>query len=260
MDYMSSAIPVASDFDATEFSDFCSLIQHPVIRHRKVWEWSFIFHHLQKEGKLAGGMKGLGFGVGLERLPSAFASRGCMIVATDSPPDIGAPWQGQQHSGHKSQLFFKGIVDEEIFDSRVSFRVCDMNGIDPGLTGFDFCWSACAFEHLGSLDAGARFVANSLKSLKIGGIAVHTTEFNLSSNSDTSFVGGTVIYRRKDIDELHRMLVEAGHMARPIPIVIGSADLDSHVDVPPYTHNPHLKLRLMNFVTTSIGIVIERGR
>gem|GEM_PF-4006565 len=34
---------------------------------------------------------------------------------------------------------------------------------------------------------------------------------------------------------------------------------DYLVDVPPYRHNPHLKLMFGNFVVTSIGLVIRRG-
>lgn len=103
-------------------------------------------------------------------------------------------------------------------------------------------------------------MVNSPNTLKVGGIAVHSTEFNLNSDTDTFSDGPPVLYRRKDMDEMRRALTEAGHKVRPIPISMGNAVLDNHVDVPPYTHNPHLKLRLMNFIATSIGIVIERGR
>ena len=46
-------------------------------------------------------------------------------------------------------------------------------------------WSSCSLEHLGSISHGIEFILNSLKCLKQHGVAVHTTEFNLSSNEET---------------------------------------------------------------------------
>ena len=37
----------------------------------------------------------------------------------------------------------------------------------------------------------------------------------------------------------------------------GATTEDRYVDVPPYRHDPHLKLRVESFVTTSIGLIIE---
>jgi hypothetical protein len=258
MAYMGSAVPVASDFDAPPFLKFLKLIQHRDLKHRKLWEWAFILHHFEAEGKLRPGMKGLGFGVGQEKLPSIFASRGCSIVATDGPPEIGATWAGGEYSSQKDQLFYDFIIDRDRFDALVKFQVCDMRDIDLRLFNFDFCWSACAFEHLGSLDAGIDFVMESVKTLKAGGIAIHTTEFNVGSNEETLENGRTVLYRRKDIDKLFDTATRAGHKVRPIPIEFGTSEIDRHVDAPPFS-DPHLKMRLEAFVTTSIGIVIERG-
>jgi hypothetical protein len=104
------------------------------------------------------------------------------------------------------------------------------------------------------------FILNSLATLKIGGVAIHTTELNLSSEKDTVSSGPTVLYRRSDIERLRKMLTDAGHNVRDIPIRLDETLLDNHIDVPPYTHNPHLKLRLMEYTSTSFGIVVERGQ
>ena len=256
--YMGSAVPIASDFATAQFREFLNIIRHPLLMHRKLWEWAFILHHLQEEGKLRPGMRGLGFGVGEEKLPCIFASRGCIITATDGPPEIAEVWSNGQYSNQKSQLFYDFITDRDNFDHLVDFQQCDMNHIDPNLRSFDFSWSACAFEHLGSLDAGIDFVMNSLNTLKPGGIAVHTTEFNVNSDEDTLESGGTVLFRRKDINKLRELATKAGHKVRAIPIEFGTTSIDLHVDAPPYG-DPHLKIELARFVTTSVGIVIERG-
>lgn len=250
---------MASDFDAEELAESRRRIRHAQQVHRKLWEWAFIYHHPDREEKLFEGARGLGFGIGQERLPAAFAARGCSILATDGPPELAGHWGRQEYSRDKSQLFYEGIVHPAAFNSLVNLSTCDLNAIPSSLANFDFCWSACALKHLGTLHKGIGFVFDSMKTLKHGGIAVHTTELNLSSDDDTVTEGETVLYRRKDIATLYRVLRDAGHRVRPIPVKVGSAPLDHHMDVPPYTHNPHLKLQLMNYVTTSIRIVVERS-
>lgn len=71
--------------------------------------------------------------------------------------------------------------------------------------------------------------------------------------------GDTVIYRRKDIEELVQRLRDRGHTVKPFTVAPDSHYYDFHVDVPPYSGAPHLKLLLQNYVTTSAGIVVQRG-
>jgi hypothetical protein len=262
--FMAYSTCSVADIMHPRFAQVAAMINHPPLPHRKVWEWIFIIHHLKEAGVLQEGKRGIVFGVGREQLPSLFASLGAEVVATDAPDDIGQArgWKGTaQHSAALSQIKYADIVDEKVFERKVSMRACDMNKIDPDLKDFDFTWSSCCFEHLGSLEAGMQFVVNSVeRTLKIGGTAVHTTEFNLSSNTDTVTEGDTVIYRKRDIEELVKRLEDRGHHVQPFRVAPDSHYLDSFVDVPPYTSNPHLKLQLGKFVATSVGLVITRGR
>ena len=134
-----------------------------------------------------------------------------------------------------------------------------MNAISEDLTGFDFVWSSCAFEHLGSIERGLAFVTRAMRCLKPGGIAVHTTEFNLSSNGPTVESRDLSVFRRQDIERLVRELEAAGHRVWPLNLNPGNGPVDRYVDVPPYRSEPHLKLRLDRFVITSIGLAIERA-
>ena len=98
---------------------------------------------------------------------------------------------------------FREICDPDVFRERVTFEAVDMNDIPRKFRGgFDFCWSACSLEHLGSLEHGLTFIENSMDTLKEGGVAIHTTEFNLSSNDDTFETRDLSLYRRRDIQEL----------------------------------------------------------
>ncbi|NRO95627.1 class I SAM-dependent methyltransferase [Paraburkholderia sp. NMBU_R16] len=220
-----------------------------------------MFHHLEQAGVLKEESRGLGFGVGQERMPSVFASCGAAIVATDAPPEIGVSsgWtETGQHSDSLGELYYPTLVDKDVFDAKVSHRFEDMNAISADLTGFDFTWSACCFEHLGSLEAGMQFVVNSLNTLKPGGVAVHTTEFNLSSNDDTIATGHTVLYRRRDMEELVSRLEKLGHEVSPFIVAPDSHFLDGYVDLPPYADEPSLKIKFGEFVTTSVGIVVRK--
>ena len=87
---------------------------------------------------------------------------------------------------------------------------------------------------------------------------MHTTEFNLSSNADTHDAGNLAIFRRMDIERLMERLTLRGHKVAPLNLYPGSAQVDEHIDLPPYAL-PHLKLKVANYVTTSIGLIIERG-
>jgi hypothetical protein len=133
-----------------------------------------------------------------------------------------------------------------------------MTAIDPSLRDFDFVWSSCCFEHLGNLEAGLQFVINSVDTLKPGSVAVHTTEYNLSSNDDTIGEGGIVIYRRRDFEELVQRLRDRGYKVSAFAPAPHAHPLDFHIDAPPYYDNYHLKLRLAEYVTTSAGICIVK--
>ena len=79
----------------------------------------------------------------------------------------------QTHSHHVADLNDRDLCDAEQFNRLVSFREIDMNAIPSDLRVFDFCWSLCAFEHLGSIRQGLAFVIISVALLRPGGVAVH---------------------------------------------------------------------------------------
>lgn len=262
-DYMLSANCLARDFYHRDFAEFCQSIAVPASLHRKLWEFGFIWHHLCAEGAVRPGAHGVGFGVGRERLPSLFAKHGCNILATDAPPGTTpAEWtETGQYSSSVDELFFSDIVPEEAFRGNVRFECCDMNAISDGIQDYDFCWSSCSFEHLGSIEKGLQFVIASVeKVLKIGGVACHTSELNLSSNDETLDSGVTVLFRRRDVEELTERLESRGHKVKPLPIEPGKSFIDLLIDLPPYNSDLSLRLKLAKFVTTSFGLVVSRGR
>jgi hypothetical protein len=235
------------------------LAEQPERLHRKLWEFCYIAEALGERGMLEPGRSGLGFAVGLEPLASLFVSRGAEVLATDIDPDraLELGWiDTNQHAAGMEALNTRGICPDDLFEANCSFRAVDMNDIPNDLTGYDFLWSSCAFEHLGSIELGIEYVVNAMQCLKPGGIAVHTTEFNLSSNDETLTEGGTVLFRRRDFEEIGRRLEDAGHEIT-LDFTVGSLPNDHWVDMPPYSSDRHLKLLIAEHVCTSYGIVVK---
>ena len=96
-----------------------------------------------------------------------------------------------------------------------------------------------------------------------GGVAVHTTEFNLSSNSETrDHDEEYVLFRREDIERMARRLRSQGHSI-DLDFALGSGEKDRYVDPEPFTkvnHTVHLRLKIDPYVVTSIGLLIEVGQ
>ena len=256
--------------DSETFRNWAVVLQEPWRAHRKLWELAFIAQALEERGMLEPKRRGLGFAVGTEKLPAFFASRGCWITATDLPAEDkrNKPWAATgQWAGTLELLNAAGLCADYDFRKRVEYRPVDMNKIPIDLTGYDFTWSTCSFEHCGSLNLGLRFLERQMDCLRPGGIAVHTTEFNLSSNNDTLTDNRCVIYRLRDIEAVCQRLVDQGHRVEPLDIDPGNHPLDSVVDSPPYhqwaTDPParinHLRLNLAGYVATSIAIITQKG-
>lgn len=232
-----------------------------VMLHRKMWEWLFIAEALRERGMLAPGRTGLGFGVGREPLVALFAASGCDVVATDQPHEsaLATGWTDSavEWAAGPEDLNGFGLCGAAEFEQRVVYRPVDMTAIPADLHSFDFAWSSCALEHLGTLAAGMDFVVAQMDCLRPGGVAVHTTEYLVSSNSATVEAGGTVFYRRRDIEALVQRLRRAGHDV-DMDYTLGATPEDLHVDVPPYS-NVHLRTELAGYVTTSLALIVTKG-
>ena len=101
---------------------------------------------------------------------------------------------------------------------------------------------------------------NSSKLLAPGGVAVHTTEFNCTSNKFTYFDENITIFRERDICELKARLEAEGFTVEPLDFSLGSDEEDVLFDYEPYytRDRHHIKLLLCGFVATSILLIIER--
>jgi SAM-dependent methyltransferase len=267
------------DFCESWFIDTCNQLKMTPLLHRKLWENAYLLKSLETAGKLQKGLSGVGFGCGEEPFPSYFASKGINVLVTDLDPATQAAegWiSTHQHAQNLDKVYKPDFLARQDFDALVSHRYVDMNAIPADMNEkFDFCWSICAFEHLGSIEKGLRFVEQSLKVLKPGGIAIHTTEFNYASDDETIDNWPTVLFRRKDFEQLAERLKLQGYKVPDLSFDVGSSPIDWFIDLPPYPHdvppspsrskyydksmNPaHLKLMVDGFPTTCYGIIAQK--
>jgi len=246
----------------------------PRIYHRKLWEFAYVLQALWERDMMGPGRRGLGFGCGQEPIPSYLASRDMRITVTDISPDTAQStgWMDSgQHSTTMEALYMPHLVDRERFDRNVALRYVDMNAIPRNLTEYDFCWSICALEHLGSIGAGLAFIRNSLATLRAGGVAVHTTEFNFLDDESTIDNWPTVLFQRRHFSELADELRRAGHDVAELDFRVGDRPLDKFIDVPPFGHDlaqtvrdewgqspAHLKISIDGFASTCFGLIVRK--
>jgi hypothetical protein len=234
------------DWNQPFFHEWCTAMRSPMLLHRKQWEHVFIAEALRERGVLRPGARGLALVAGKELLPVVFAEMGCEITATDVRVWEPNPAHELCHSP---------------FVPKIAVDIVDMRSIPATYRGFDFIWSACSMDHLGSIDAGLQFVADSLACLRPGGWAVHTTELNVSSNERTIESGPTVFFRVRDFERVRGMVEPVGSMEE-LDFEPGDDYFDRFVDRPPYPGVRQPDIGQWNgerFVGTKAHLVLNSG-
>ena len=233
--------------------------------HRKVWEFATIAE-IGRNAKTSFGLNcdaiALGFGVGREPLSSFFASLGYVVVATDQPEATAAEWaKSNEYSANLEDLWKDSVIDEATFSSQVSFRAVDMNNLPNDLPLNHLMWSSCVIEHLGGLNEVLEFFRSSAKLLLPGGTMIHTTELELLSKSKMSDYGNCAVFRPEDLMQMFNVLIEEGLEVLYSFHVPCETYQDSHISTPPYSPDePHLKLSLIDSISTSFAIVATRPK
>ena len=258
------------DFGEPWFHHWCEALHLEPLLHRKIWEYAFVLQAMQENGALRVGARGVGFGCGEEPVASFLASRGVEVTVTDLAPEQseGLGWVATgQHTSSLQQAYYPDLVSQEDFDRRVRLEYVDMNNIPDSMSeGYHFCWSICAFEHLGSIRKGLDFIKNSMKVLRQGGVSIHTTEFNLT-NGETIDNWQTVLFQQKHFALLAEELKAEGFQMLPLDANPGDAFLDKFVDLPPYDWDAvmqlqepaHLKVAIDGFPSTCVGIIVRKA-
>lgn len=256
-----SQLCTQNQFEEPIYLAWCNIMHQPMQYHRKQWEFVYICRVLERYDKLVPLTYGVGFGVGLEPLPAMFATRSVMSMATDMPKGIDSMWaRTNQWAGNIDHLLHPEICSDDLVRRFVEYMPVDMNNIPDTLIErqFDFAWSACSLDHLGTLQNGLDFIRNAMKCVVPGGVGVFTTELNLSDDQNTIEAGPTVLYRKSDLLTFAAQLEDEGLFVAPFDFDQGDMPYDTYVDEPPYAQKIHLRLRFHGFVITSVGLIVTK--
>jgi len=275
-DSLPSKLCTQQDCESDWYLYWLDRLQVPFTYHRKWWEFAYVAQQLLAHGMLCEGRHGLGFGCGEEPLPSLFASFGASILATDLSAEEteagGQEWQatGQFADGLVERFRKEKWCPEPEKLARIGYEDVNMNAIPRHLAGrFDFCWSACALEHIGSIELGLQFIENSMATLRPGGVAVHTTEFNLE-DGETIDNCMTVLFQKEHMLALQDRLETKGFLVKPFDFDAGGRVLDGLFDIPPWPWDvaklnwrmldcmTHLKRSIGGFRCTSVAITVVK--
>jgi 2-polyprenyl-3-methyl-5-hydroxy-6-metoxy-1,4-benzoquinol methylase len=244
------------------FLKWSRLLGHPLVHHRKLWEYCYILQVAEFFGVLKKGNSALGFGVGIEPLPSALAKLGLSVLATDQPEgEMADSWAATgQHAAQLESIFRPNILGLEEFKEKVQFRSIDMTRIPADIGCHDLIWSSCTIEHLGSPASGLAFVRESLSLLKPGGISVHTTELDLEKRTASIDFGHCALYQAHEIVRFFDNLNTSDFTWRLNLRVPLNQPEDRWISKYPYPAlHPHLKLELNGALTTSLGIFVQKN-
>lgn len=241
-----TAFSTAREFRTAWMRRWCDTFDLPDRMHRKHWEYAVVAETLDSHGLLSKGRSAIGFGVGSDRSVTTFADCGVQVLATDL---LGEDWQ-ETHQQFRS------------FDGRpeIETRIVDMNSLsESSLDGkFDFCWSLCSMDHVGSIWLVKRFLLNSLNCLNPGGISVHTGEYTIRTDMPTS--GTTVWLTVNDILDLERLAAKLGIEMAPVDWFFGDSIEDHVIDCHPYENYVHLKVDSYGGWGTSIVVAFKKNR
>ena len=242
--------------------------------NRKIWEWAYVLQAALKHGRLQPGMTAVGFGVGNEPVPAVLAKHGMSVIATDQEAADTSDYKATGQWANTGQLltglgglFRPSLISNDRLAELVKVRSVDMNEVPGDLAPCDLVWSSCALEHLGSPEKGLEFILASARLLAPDGIAVHTTELDLTGRSSTVDWGHLACYRPADFRWLAKeAALEGFEMELNFSIPLDTPE-DRWVSMV-LRHGPdlavgelsHLKVEMFESVCTSFGVILRRLR
>jgi hypothetical protein len=237
----------------------------PNFSYRKLWEWAQILEVAKIADVLGPNKSALGFAVGQEPIPAILAKYGVKVLASDAPTEKSKAWiPSGEHMNDLSDLLHPEIVPDEIASKNISILPIDMNYIPENLGTFDFIWSSCAMEHLGTPELGLEFLVNTLNLLNPGGVSCHTTEIELEPREITADYGHCAVYQLKDINSFASRVRDLGYeISLNTSIAMDTAEDRwisrlALVGSENTTDLAHLKLGIGESISTSFAIVVRK--
>ena len=180
-----SQAATAEQVEHPRFKRWTEAMNHRMMFHRKLWEWCYTLEALDRAGAMRPGRVRSASVWGRRRSPPSWRRSASRWWRRTSRPR--EPVSGPRPTSTRPRS--RPLVREDVClarrstgSSRPARWTCGPSLTD--LPGFDAVWSSCCFEHLGSPQAGLDFVLASMDCLRPGGLAVHTTEFDVHPSDE----------------------------------------------------------------------------
>lgn len=141
--------------------------------HRKQWEFTMIVHVLRSLGKLREDSVGLSMGGGKERVAYALARHVRQLVVTDLYENKTS-WECARTDNPDE--FIRRNKPFPVDDAKLMALRMDMRDLQFPDRTFDFCYSTCAVEHIGTESDFLAHFNEVARVLKDDGVYVFTTE------------------------------------------------------------------------------------
>lgn len=144
--------------------------------HRKIWEFNQALYGLRTLRRLAPEATSIGIGCGHEEFMYFLANRLRLVVATDL-------YEGTYLGGESQADVLEHPAKYAPFPYREHhLKVRRMNGLalDAAASSFDIAFCLSSIEHFGSMADKRQALAEMVRVLKPGGVAVVTTEVVLN--------------------------------------------------------------------------------
>lgn len=148
--------------------------------HRKQWEFALIFLALREAGKLAPGKLGLSMGGGRELIAYALAPHVQHLTITDLY-ETNTSWTCARTDD--PDAFIKNNKPFPVDDAKLNAVRMDMRDLQFPDGTFDFCYSTCAVEHIGTREDFLKHLNEVARVLKDDGIYVFTTEVSFDDTT-----------------------------------------------------------------------------
>jgi SAM-dependent methyltransferase len=180
MNNLSKICDTADWFDNEFYSIIINELKEQPRFHRKQWEFVMIFLVLRKLGFLDNKKIGLSMGGGSERVLYSIANHVKKLFVTDLY-DENTTWDCARTFNPDD--FITQNKPFEVDDEKITALKMDMRLLEFDDNSFDFCYSSCAFEHIGGFDDFTQHLDEVYRCLKPNGVYVFTTELQLGETT-----------------------------------------------------------------------------
>ena len=244
-----------SDMNNDWYRTRVKAICEPINVHRKQWEFMILIRSLEQLGMIAPGKRGLGYNVGRDRVASYFASQGVEVTLADA---------SLKRTEVLANAEFPCIVNATQWRTMANVETADLLLSSPRLIrgDYDFVWSVSVLEASGTIESQKQGIFNSLKALKAGGIAVHTTEVSIDriGPDDRYESAGLTLWTKADVADLEAMVAKENAEMLPMNWAFGDSVNDLVVDSPPFDASlvGHFKLGNPAVVYTNMVLVFRK--